>query len=139
MEQASPRSKLDYKRKKLTVITAAFVFSVALGPLDMALKLGSFPSRFVSLIAWFGISVLVFSWVYFDSRQRNRSITPNLRLLIVFLGIVGLWIYLIRSRGLKQGLISSLTALGLFVVMALAMILSGALVLALLDVSGPGL
>ena len=139
MQQVSRRPKLDYKRKKLTIIIAAFVFAVAMGPLDVVLTLGSLPSRIVSMIGWFGTSVLVFSWVYFDSRQRNRSITTNLRLLIVFLGIFGLWIYLMRSRGLKQGLISSLTALGLFVVMGLIMILSGTLVLALLNVSGPGL
>ena len=139
MEQVSRRPKLDYKRKKPMVIIAAFVFAAAFGPLDVAMTLGSFPSRIISLVGWFGVSVLVFSWVYFDSRQRNRSITTNLRLLIVFLGLFGLWIYLIRSRGLKQGLISSLAALGLFAGMALVMILSGTLVLVLLDVSGPGL
>ena len=114
MEGVDRYSKLDYAKKKRMVIISAFVFSAAMGPFELALQPNSFPYRIVSLISWFGTSVLAFSWVYFDSLQRRRSITTGLRLLIVFLGMIGLCVYLVNSRGLKQGLISCAKALGLF-------------------------
>ena len=137
MEQVGQHSKLDYKKKKLTIIIAAFVFAAAMGPFDMVWNQGSFQSRIVDLISWFGISVLAFSWCYFDSLQRKRSITRGLRLLIVFLGMIGLCIYLINSRGLKQGLISSAKAVGLFLGMVVVMILTGVLVTTALDIPVP--
>ena len=103
----------------------------------MASKHGSFQSRILDLISLLAISLLAFSWCYFDSLQRNRSITNGLRLLIILLGLIGLCIYLINSRGLKQGLISSAKALGLFVGMLLVSILSGALVTTVLDIPVP--
>ena len=127
----------DYTKSKRMVIVAAFFFAVAIGPFDMASQQGSFRSRIVDLISWIAISVLAFSWCYFDSLQRNRSISRGFRLLIVLFGFIGLCIYLINSRGLKQGLVSSAKALGLFVGMILVSALSGALVTTVLDIPVP--
>ena len=134
MEQTDRYSSLEYTRKKRAVIIAALVFSAAIGPFEMATRLGSFPARIVSLVGWFGSSVLAFSWVYFDSIQRHRSTTTGLRLLIVFLGMIGLFIYLVKSRGLKQGLISSVIAVGLVAGMLVITTISGALVTTLLGI-----
>jgi uncharacterized membrane protein len=137
MKEIDQYYKLDYTKRKRTVIVAAFVFSAAIGPFDMTSPQGSFQSRIVDLISWLAISVLAFSWCYFDSLQRNRSITRVLRLLIVIFGLIGLCIYLIISRGLKRGLISSAKALGLCAGMVLVAILSGALVTTVLDIPVP--
>jgi hypothetical protein len=53
-----------------------------------------------------GFNLLIFAWCHYDAIERNESFGAGWRLLIVLLGIFALFIYLLKTRGLKQGLIS---------------------------------
>jgi hypothetical protein len=94
-------------RPKRTVLIVATLFSVASGALSVLPPQNS-PQY---LIFNFGgaviIMLMVFAWCYFDSLERRSSLPTGLRILILFFGLLALFIYLFKSRGLKQGLRSS--------------------------------
>ena len=68
------------------------------------------------------IDLLILGWCYFDSVERNRTLGAWFRVLIVLFGIIALFVYLIKSRGIKHGLFSIGKALlfcvGMIVIMA---------------------
>ena len=113
--------RTSLSRSKRTVLLVAASFAAILGPL-MVLSfeaVGNFRIvRFVSIV---GISLLVLAWCYFDSLERHQPLYPRLRLVILIFGVFALFIYLFKSRGLKQGIVSSgialLSLLGLVVIM----------------------
>jgi hypothetical protein len=106
---------------KRTVLVIAAVFAAVLGPL-IVLPSETSPQfriiRFASLIC---TSLLVLAWCYFDSIERRQPFYPWLRIVILIFGLFALFIYLFKSRGLKQGMRSSslalLSLLGLFVIL----------------------
>ena len=54
-------------------------------------------------------------WLQTDSKRFPDKDLGTLRLTALFIAIIGLALYLIRTRGIKQGLISSAAVLGFFV------------------------
>lgn len=113
------------------MLLVAGLFSAILGPLTvLSIETGdNFRLlRFVSII---GIALLVLAWCYFDSLERHQPLYPWLRIVILIFGVFALFIYLFKTRGLKQGVRSSglalLSLLGLF-----AIVLSSTFVCALI-------
>jgi len=108
-------------RPKRNVLLVAGLFSAMLGPL-MVLSIEAGDNfRIVDFVSLICISLLVLAWCYFDSLERRQPLYPRLRLVILIFGVLALFIYLFKSRGLKQGMRSSgmalLSLLGLVVIM----------------------
>ena len=116
----SPGKPTFLSPQKRTVLLVAGVFSAILGPL-MVLSIETGDNfrilRFVTII---GIALLVLAWCYFDSLERHEPLYPRLRLVILIFGVFALFIYLFKSRGLKQGMRASgmalLSLIGLVVI-----------------------
>ncbi len=123
----------SFSQSKRKVLLAAGLYAAILGPL-MVLSIETGDNfrivRFVSLIC---ISLLVLAWCYFDSLERRQPLYPRLRLVILIFGVFALFIYLFKSRGLKQGMRASGLALlslsGLLVIMLLSAFLWAVLLL----------
>jgi hypothetical protein len=63
----------------------------------------------------------VYWWYVMDKRERNFRTGAIQNFGVIFLSVVGLPVYLVRSRGWKRGALATLGALGvLLVVSALA-------------------
>lgn len=111
------------------MLLVAGVFSAILGPLTVLSIATGDNFRILRIVSIIGIALLVLAWCYFDSLERHQPLYPWLRIVILIFGVFALFIYLFRSRGLKQGLRSSglaiLSLLGLF-----AIVLSSTLVCA---------
>lgn len=58
--------------------------------------------------------VLVLLWLRFDAQQHDFRLRAGMILLIIVLGIVGIPLYLISSRGAKGGLIAIALTGGFF-------------------------
>jgi hypothetical protein len=116
----SPGMPTSLSRSKRKVLLVAGVFSAILGLLTvLSIETGdNFRLlRFVSII---GIALLVLAWCYFDSLERHQPLYPWLRIVILIFGVFALFIYLFKTRDLKQGVRSSglalLSLLGLFAI-----------------------
>lgn len=49
-------------------------------------------------------AVLVFTWYYLDSGERDYARTPLLNMMVVAVGLIAIPYYLFRSRGARGGL-----------------------------------
>jgi hypothetical protein len=110
------------------VLLVAVLFSAVLGPLIVLSIQATNNIHIVRIIAIICISLLVLAWCYFDSLERHQPLYPWLRIVILFFGMFALFIYLFKSRGLKQGIRSSgialLSLLGMFAIMLSSTLLS---------------
>lgn len=115
--------RLFRENPKYTVLLVAGLFSVIWGLLIVLLD-ETGEHRIIELIFLCCISLLVLAWCYFDSVERRQPLYPWLRLVILIFGVFALFIYLFKSRGLKEGMRASGLALlslsGLSVVMLLS-------------------
>jgi membrane protease YdiL (CAAX protease family) len=125
-----------YRREKWSIVIAGLIFSIVLGPFDMASG-GRLYHRVIDLVVLAALSILLYGWCYFDSLERNRRLAWWLRALIILLGVGGLFTYLMGSRGVSSGLKSAAKALGVLAVMALAYAISGVLITMMLDIPTP--
>ena len=125
----TPRSLRD--RPKYTVLLLAGVFSAILGLFFVLLETGN--HGVIRFITYICIAILVLAWCQFDSLERRQRLYPWLRWVIVVFGVFALFIYLFKSRGLKQGMRASGLALlslsGLLVIMLLSAFLWAVLLL----------
>jgi hypothetical protein len=79
-------------------------------------------------------AVLVFSWYYLDSDERDYPRTPLLNVMIVAVGLVAIPYYLFRSRGARRGL----RAFGMFLLALLSWLVLSAVALAIGERLFPG-
>lgn len=111
------------ERPKHTVLLLAGLFSAILGLFFVLFDENS-NDGVVRLISFTCIAILVLAWCQFDSLERHQQLYPWLRLVIVVFGVFALFIYLFKSRGLKQGMRASglalLSLLGFLVIMLLS-------------------
>ena len=111
------------ERPKYTVLLLASLFSAILGLFFVLFDEGS-NHGVVRLVSFTCIAILVLAWCQFDSLERRQRFYPWLRLVIVVFGVFALFIYLFKSRGLKEGMRASGLALlslsGLLVIMLLS-------------------
>jgi hypothetical protein len=111
------------ERPKYTVLLLAGLFSAIFGLFFVLFEeAGNY--RIVNVITFTCIAILVLAWCQFDSLERRQRLYPWLRLMIVVFGVFALFIYLFKSRGLKQGMRASglalLTLSGLLGIMLLS-------------------
>jgi len=103
------------------VLLVAGLFSAILGALIVLPDETGNQFHLIRLASIIFIGLLVLAWCYFDSLERQQSLYPWLRIVIVFFGVFALFIYLFKSRGFKEGLRSSgmalLSLLGLFAIL----------------------
>lgn len=104
MNDGATQSRFQlYKRR---IIIVAFVASAVAGPLAVAFPERSAQSRIVDIGSVIGFGILTLGWCFYDSLDRRGRLSPGFRVLIVIFGVVGLFIYLLKSRGFSRGLIS---------------------------------
>ncbi|HMG35169.1 MAG TPA: hypothetical protein VKM94_14615 [Blastocatellia bacterium] len=127
----------DLTRQKRTTILVAFVFSAAIGPLDLLWKDGTLQSHLVSFLDLLVTCVLIHIWCYYDSLDRSESLQKWFRWVVFVLGPIALLIYLFRTRGPRRGLVATVRAVGLFAAFFLTMIVSGEAVTGLLGIGVP--
>jgi hypothetical protein len=102
MENRNHRS--IYSRNKRTIIIVGVLLLLLTTPLELFFE--GTTLEILNLLTIIGFNVVIFAWCHYDSLERNESFGAGWRLLIIFLGIFALFIYLLKTRGLKQGLIS---------------------------------
>ena len=130
MDNIDKRVRLDQRRNKRTTVLAAFIFSIVMGPFALGQKEGSLGAFIANLVSILAIPLLTFSWCYFDCLEHNLPVRKGLRWLMVLLGPFGLFVHLLKSRGVTEGLIASAKALGLMAALFLVFVVSGALFVA---------
>lgn len=120
-------TRSSFWRPKHKVLLVAGIYSAIFGLLMALFEEHSTQFRFIKISSLICISLLVLAWCYFDSLERRQTVYPWLRVVILIFGMFALFIYLLKSRGLKQGLRSSglavIALLGLFVIMVVSALL----------------
>jgi hypothetical protein len=111
-----------YRQSKRRVVLAAALFSALTTPSFLLLPEGSAQARLFDIISIIGFGVLTLGWCYYDALERGAPLGAGFRILIVLLGVLGLFIYLVKSRGLRRGLLS----VGVAIVLIVGVILVGA-------------
>ena len=96
---------------KRTVLLVATVFAALIGPLIAFASEHAFPAAAIRYVLIVGIALLVLAWCYFDAYEQDQPFGSGWRVAILMFGIVTLFIYLFKSRGLKNGAQSALLAL----------------------------
>jgi hypothetical protein len=122
-----------YRQSKRRVLVSAALFTALTAPSAVLVTEGSALSRFFDLVSIFACGLMVLAWCYYDSLERGERLGAGYRVLIVIFGLLALFIYLLRTRGLVRGLRASgmavLFIVGLMliagVVIAVALVASG--------------
>ena len=124
MEHIRVASLSSYQQTKRRVIIAAAIFCAVIAPFMVLVEEGTVKSRVLDLASIIGFGILILSWCYYDSLERDKRLGAGFRVLVVILGVLALFIYLIKSRGLIQGVRSIGAALLVCIGMALILFLS---------------
>jgi hypothetical protein len=111
------------------VLLAAAGFSALIGAFVIVLDESTPPFRIARVVTVICISLLVLAWCYFDSLERHHAFDSRFRVVILIFGLLALFIYLLKSRGLAQGMRSTGMAL-LFCAGMLVIMLASAFVFA---------
>jgi len=93
----------SYQSYKRRILIAAAIFSALTSPSFLFFHEGSAQARLFDLISIIGFGILTLGWCYYDSLERNSPLGSGFRVLIALFGILALFIYLIKSRGLRRG------------------------------------
>lgn len=104
METISPKSA--YSKNKLTIILVLVGFFIFTAPIDLFINENLPVSKIISILSMIFSSFLIFAWCHYDALERNQPLGGGWRLLILLLGVFALLIYLLKTRGFKQGLFS---------------------------------
>lgn len=123
-EAGIPHICLGYQQRKRRILIAAAIFSVLIAPPLILFDDGTAQARLFDLITISGYGILVLGWCYYDSLERDEPLGTGFRVLIVLLGVLPLFIYLIKSRGFKRGLLSIVIALLICAGLLLIMVIS---------------
>ena len=120
MERVITNTHSLFWSPKRRVLLAAAAFSALIGALVIVLDESTPPFRIARVVSVICISLLVLAWCYFDSLERHQAFDSRFRVVILIFGLLALFIYLLKSRGLTQGMRSAGMALlfcgGMFVI-----------------------
>jgi apolipoprotein N-acyltransferase len=105
----------SFQRPKQIVIAAAFVLSILIAPFYVLFPDGSAQSTAVRFGEMIGFSFLILAWCHYDALEQNKPLGGGFRILLVLFGIFGLFVYLLKRRGAKRGLLASAIAILLFI------------------------
>ena len=103
-----------YSRNKRIIIVIGILLLVITSPLNLFIDEKSL--QIIDFLTVVGFNIIIFSWCHYDSLERNEPFAAGWRLLIILLGIFALFIYLVKTRGFKQGLIAVGKTILIFVV-----------------------
>ena len=117
-----------YQQNKRRVILAAAIFSTFTTPSFLLFPEGSTQARLFDIMTIIGFGVLTLGWCYYDGLERGVPVGASFRILIVLFGVLALFIYLVKTRGLRWGLLSIGVALLIIVGIILARGLSSIVV-----------
>jgi hypothetical protein len=106
MENVETIDHSNYSRNKRIVIIIAVILIVAGSPSPVIFGENSPQSQTINYLTIFALNFLTFAWCHYDILERKQTLRTGWRFLIIFLGIFALIIYLLKTRGFKQGLIS---------------------------------
>ena len=118
------------KSKRNMLIVLAITFFLG-GVLESLAEVAVMPGRIINVIFTILYSVLLFGWCYYDALERNQPLSRGFRVVLIMFGVIGLFVYLFKSRGLIQGLRASGLAL-LGIVGILLLTVSGVLLTSLI-------
>jgi hypothetical protein len=124
MERAITNTHSPILSPKRRVLLAAATFSALMGVLVIALHEATPLFRVVRVVSVICISLLVLAWCYFDSLERHQPFDSRFRLVIMVFGLLALFIYLLKSRGLTRGLRSAGMAFSFCAGMLVIMLMS---------------
>jgi hypothetical protein len=93
-----------YSRNKRIVIITGILLLVLTSPLTLFFDEKNL--QIVDILTIIAVNLVFFAWCHYDSLERNETLGAGWRLLIIFLGIFAVFIYLLKTRGFKQGLIA---------------------------------
>ena len=113
------------KTAKMRCLVGLLLLFVVMGVLDQ-LVVQKQADRVVTVVGGLVSIVLIFIWCQNDSYERSYRIPKALRLLIIFVAILGIPIYLFRTRGIR-GVVSIVKAVVFFGVCALFAAIAGAI------------
>jgi hypothetical protein len=88
------------------------LLAVAMGVLDQLVEQERLDKALTLAGSLVGI-VLIAIWCQYDSCERSYTIPKPMRLLVIFIAILGIPIYLLRTRGLR-GVVSIVLAVAFF-------------------------
>ncbi len=125
-QQTEQHPPLNYHLRKRKVILAAAILSLLLGPPTILYE-NTLQPHVIDIVSHIGFAMLMFAWCFYDSLERNKSLSSAFRFLIVIFGAFALLAYLLKSRGLRKGLRAIGAALLLLLGMSSLLALSGGL------------
>jgi hypothetical protein len=134
-----PTGKLKLPSKpsttKFRIIIALILYSAILGPIFAFLPEEETPLDTLIIIP---LLVLAVSWCLFDASERGHRVGCLMKLLLIFVFIVGFPVYLFSTRGV--GSLKTLgLSIGLVLIMLAGMVATGLMTLLICDTFFPGL
>ena len=129
MEEIRMPPHPPYRRHKRSILVAAAIFSALTSPSFLLLQEGSVQARLFDIISVIGFGVLILGWCYYDGLERNKPLGAGFRILIILFGVLALFIYLLKSRGLRRGVL----AIGMAFLVVAGMLLIGGISAVVVD------
>ena len=109
----------NFRRSKRNVLIATIIFSILSGVISFWFENNPQIEQVFSLLTAIGYGILILIWCKIDSNERNENLGSGFRILLVIFGVFALIYYLFKSRGIKNGFISSGYALLFFIILIL--------------------
>lgn len=106
MENVETIDHSNCSRSKRIVIIIAVILVVADSPSPVIFGENSPQAQIINYLTILGINFFTFAWCHYDILEKKQPLWTGWRFLIFFLGIFALIVYLLKTRGFKQGLIS---------------------------------
>lgn len=94
------------------------VFAAVIGVAAQLFAASEGSDQVITVVAAFGGILLVVMWCQYDAAEQQYTIRKPLLLLIIFVALIGVPVYLFRTRGI-HGIYSSVLALAFFVLFLL--------------------
>jgi hypothetical protein len=97
-EDAVNARMVDYGAKKRRILVMLLAYSAIAGAVLCFLPEENTPLDFVAGLPFLLLGI---SWCFTDAEERNHRIGRVMKLVLIFLFIVGLPIYLLQTRGIR--------------------------------------
>ena len=137
MKSVETHPSNDYRKHKRIVVFVSVILPAILGPPLLLADGHSKTESLISFCLWIATSTLIVIWCYFDSLERHQRLPKFFRVATVVFGVITLFYYLIKTRGMKRGVVAMLKASGLVIGAFLLMIVTVAIFSAIFDIPIP--
>src|ERR1051325_7044918 len=102
VEISPVNTSYDYKKYKRIVVIISVILPALMGPPLLPAAGHPQVEFLISFCLWIGNTTLMVVWCYWDSLQRHQRLPKFFRLASVLLGVIALYYYLVKSRGMKK-------------------------------------